>query len=94
MSNCDLDDTFGPSAASCRGGLDFTLLFEESIFTIAPTTCLFAVALLELFWWPDAQSKVRKHWTGPAKMVRTFLGPPPLRLRTYFPSHLVMHGTV
>ena len=35
-----LDDSFGPHAGDCRGGFDFTLLFEESILTIVPVTLL------------------------------------------------------
>jgi len=31
-----LDDSFGPHAGSCRGGFDFTLLFEETILTLLP----------------------------------------------------------
>jgi hypothetical protein len=36
------DDTFGPTVRnlSCRDGFDFTLLFEESIFTILPAALL------------------------------------------------------
>ncbi|RYP83764.1 hypothetical protein DL769_001296 [Monosporascus sp. CRB-8-3] len=40
-----IDDSFGPWAGhECRGGFDFTLLFEESIITI-PLQCLFLLAL-------------------------------------------------
>ncbi|KAF6795321.1 ABC multidrug transporter [Colletotrichum sojae] len=39
------DDTFGPWAGFlCRGGFDFTLLFEESILTI-PLQCIFLLVL-------------------------------------------------
>ena len=38
------DDSFGPWAGQCRGGFDFTLLFEESILTI-PLQCLFLLVL-------------------------------------------------
>ncbi|KAK4133595.1 P-loop containing nucleoside triphosphate hydrolase protein [Trichocladium antarcticum] len=31
-----LDNTFGPHAGDCRGGFDFTLLFEETILTLLP----------------------------------------------------------
>ncbi|KAK4224363.1 hypothetical protein QBC38DRAFT_18446 [Podospora fimiseda] len=31
-----LDDSFGPHAGTCRGGFDFTLLFEETILIILP----------------------------------------------------------
>ena len=30
------DDTFGPAVAQCRENFDFTLLFEQTILTIAP----------------------------------------------------------
>lgn len=35
-----VDDSFGPHAGSCRGGFDFTLLFEETILTILPVGLL------------------------------------------------------
>ncbi|KAK1579629.1 ABC transporter [Colletotrichum navitas] len=39
------DQSFGPWAGdACRGGFDFTLMFEESILTI-PLQCLFLLAL-------------------------------------------------
>lgn len=38
-----LDDSFGPHAGNCRGGFDFTLLFEEAILTILPLGVLFLV---------------------------------------------------
>lgn len=31
-----LDNSFGPHAGPCRGGFDFSLLFEETILTILP----------------------------------------------------------
>ena len=40
-----LDDTFGPYAGECRGGFDFTLLFEETILTLLPL----GITLLILF---------------------------------------------
>ena len=42
---CHVDDSFGPWAGeSCRGGFDFTLLFEESILAI-PIHALFLLAV-------------------------------------------------
>lgn len=38
-----VDDTFGPYAEGCRGGFDFTLLFEESILSILPLALLLIV---------------------------------------------------
>ena len=43
------DDTFGPYAGDCRGGFDFTLLFEETILTILPTS-LFLLVLGPRIW--------------------------------------------
>lgn len=38
------DDSFGPKVkawdADCRGGFDFTLLFEEAILSIGPSSLL------------------------------------------------------
>lgn len=36
VSCARVDDTFGPHAGSCRGGFDFTLLFEETILILLP----------------------------------------------------------
>lgn len=43
MVSLSCDDSFGPYAGDCRGGFDFTLLFEESILTI-PITVLVLLA--------------------------------------------------
>ncbi|EXL40888.1 hypothetical protein FOCG_16654 [Fusarium oxysporum f. sp. radicis-lycopersici 26381] len=43
MVSWSCDDSFGPYAGDCRGGFDFTLLFEESILTI-PITALVLLA--------------------------------------------------
>ncbi|KAF5682935.1 major facilitator family transporter [Fusarium denticulatum] len=42
VSSCD--DWFGPYAGDCRGGFDFTLLFEESILTIPITVLVLLTA--------------------------------------------------
>jgi hypothetical protein len=38
-----VDDSFGPHAGECRGGFDFTLLFEETILTLLPVGLLLVV---------------------------------------------------
>ncbi|KAF5565087.1 multidrug resistance [Fusarium phyllophilum] len=43
MVSLSCDNSFGPYAGGCRGGFDFTLLFEESILTI-PITALVLLA--------------------------------------------------
>ncbi|KAK3371045.1 P-loop containing nucleoside triphosphate hydrolase protein [Lasiosphaeria ovina] len=49
---CDgVDDTFGPYAGSaCRGGFDFTLLFEESVLTLLPLGLVLAVLPLRVWF--------------------------------------------
>lgn len=52
-SSCALnaDLSFGPIVKGCRGGFDFTLLFEEAILTLLPSLLAFvwaAVVLLRL----------------------------------------------
>ena len=44
MVSCkQIDATFGPYAGDCRGGFDFTLLFEESILSILPLGLLLII---------------------------------------------------
>ncbi|KAL2022218.1 hypothetical protein VTK56DRAFT_5828 [Thermocarpiscus australiensis] len=49
MDCITVDDNLGPWAGpSCRGGLDFTLLFEEAILSLLPTVLLVIAALLQV----------------------------------------------
>lgn len=53
------DDSLGPTVKlqSCRDGFDFTLLFEESIFTILPATlllCALPLRFRSIYRRPDA----------------------------------------
>ncbi len=43
FSCSQIDGSFGPHAGNCRGGFDFTLLFEETILTLAPVCLVLAV---------------------------------------------------
>ncbi|KAL8747798.1 MAG: hypothetical protein Q9190_000370 [Brigantiaea leucoxantha] len=46
---CELiDDSFGPYAEQCRGGFDFTLLFEETLLSILPLALLISIAPLRI----------------------------------------------
>lgn len=45
-----VDDTFGPYAEGCRGGFDFTLLFEESILSMLPLGLLLIVVPFRVFY--------------------------------------------
>lgn len=45
------DNVFGPVIApACRHGFDFTLLFEQSILSIAPSSIFLILVPLRLFW--------------------------------------------
>ncbi|KAF3389371.1 Multidrug resistance-associated protein 1 [Penicillium rolfsii] len=50
MDACD-DSRFGPfvATADCRGGFDFTVLFESGILNILPTACFLLPAIVRLF---------------------------------------------
>jgi hypothetical protein len=50
MDTCrlDADDTFGPVVSHCRGGFDFTLLFEQAILSILPSVLVLAASVYRL----------------------------------------------
>ena len=49
--SCTLvDDSFGPYAKGCRGGFDFTLLFEESILSVLPLILLIGIVPLRILY--------------------------------------------
>lgn len=64
-----IDNSFGPSAGDCRGGLDFTLLFEESILTIVPVVLLVIITPFRL--WSLLQRPIKVAGTAilPLKLV-------------------------
>ena len=50
MSACSDDNAFGPGVGdSCRGGFDFTLLFEQSILSIGPSALFLLFVPAKLF---------------------------------------------
>ncbi|GJN68101.1 hypothetical protein PLICBS_002144 [Purpureocillium lilacinum] len=54
------DDSFGPWAgATCRGGFDFTLLFEETILSILPSVLVIVVAPIPIIRLAREPPKVR-----------------------------------
>ncbi|KMU89707.1 hypothetical protein CIHG_07514 [Coccidioides immitis H538.4] len=59
LSTCGrIDDTFGPYALHCRGGFDFTLLFEETFLTIIPVGLLLLVIPFRVYYLFKKQKKV------------------------------------
>lgn len=68
-----VDDTFGPYAGFCRGGFDFTLLFEESILSIVPLVLLIGVIPLRLLYLIRRSPKVEGGFLLPSKLVRPYI---------------------
>ncbi|KAK0716329.1 ABC transporter [Lasiosphaeris hirsuta] len=64
-----IDDSFGPHANTCRGGFDFTLLFEETILTILPLS-LFALIFPARSWYLSRRTrKTKKSHLTAAKLA-------------------------
>ncbi len=70
-----VDNTFGPHAGECRGGFDFTLLFEETILTLLPVGLLLVVIPPRVWYLLGRERKVTPRvgrvTPGSAKLVRT-----------------------
>lgn len=45
FSTCDNDDSIGPGVSNCRGGFDFTVVFELLFFTIVPSAIFIVLSL-------------------------------------------------
>jgi hypothetical protein len=73
----EVDDSFGPWAGpACRGGFDFTILFEEAILCI-PLQCLLLLILPARLWQLTRMDVKMAHGVlRPLKAVRS----PPLFL--------------
>ena len=77
VSCARVDNTFGPHAGVCRGGFDFTLLFEETILTILPIGLLvLALPLRGRFLLRKAKKTAKGNHLATLKLVRYLpLGP-------------------
>ncbi|KAL9030430.1 MAG: hypothetical protein Q9196_001447 [Gyalolechia fulgens] len=64
-----VDDTFGPYAGSCRGGFDFTLLFEESILSILPLCLLLIIVPFRVVYLLRRRIKVYRNFLLPSKLL-------------------------
>ncbi|TDZ40639.1 ABC transporter atnG [Colletotrichum spinosum] len=59
VCSASADDSFGPVVRNCRNGFDFTLTFEQSLFTILPACLLLLIAPFRL----------QRLWKGPLKVT-------------------------
>ncbi len=67
----EVDRTFGPWAGNCRGGFDFTLLFEDAILNILPLGLVLILAALRLSHLRQRQKKVVRSQMLHIKLVNT-----------------------
>lgn len=75
-SSCRLvDDTFGPSVGRCRGGFDFTLLFEESILSLLPLVLLLGIVPLRILYLFKRSLKVTGRALLLSKLVCYYVEP-------------------
>ncbi|APA07350.1 hypothetical protein sscle_02g021200 [Sclerotinia sclerotiorum 1980 UF-70] len=56
----DQDDSFGPVLKGCRENFDFTLVFEESILSLAPSAFLLLLVPARLVQLWGSRKKVRR----------------------------------
>lgn len=71
MSGCSIrvDNTFGPRVASNCRSFDFTILFEQSFFSIAPACALIALAPFRLYALWKHQRLAHCDWLCYLKLV-------------------------
>ncbi|KAK4238509.1 hypothetical protein C8A03DRAFT_43740 [Achaetomium macrosporum] len=65
-----LDDSFGPHAGDCRGGFDFTLLFEESILTLLPAGLILLVLPPRVWFLLKREKKVAAGYRSVVAVVK------------------------
>ncbi|KAF2119372.1 P-loop containing nucleoside triphosphate hydrolase protein [Lophiotrema nucula] len=69
QSCASVDNKLGPWAGPhCRGGFDFTLLFEDSILSIAPLALLLCIAPFRIIYLWSQRSRVSSGLLLPAKL--------------------------
>jgi ATP-binding cassette, subfamily C (CFTR/MRP), member 1 len=69
-----IDRSFGPYAQSCRGGFDFTVLFEESILTLAPIGFVILISPFRIVHLLQREKKVVPNALGILKLVSSARG--------------------
>lgn len=69
----DLDNTVRAGMGSCRGGFDFSLLFEETILEILPIAIIILVAPFRIWQLSQKRRKVNDSWLLLLKLVSVFV---------------------
>jgi ATP-binding cassette subfamily C (CFTR/MRP) protein 1 len=63
------DDLFGPMVHGCRDGFDFTLTFEQCIFSILPAAFLLLAAPFRIHYLGSLPTTVRGAFLRHSKLV-------------------------
>lgn len=66
-----VDRSFGPWAGQCRGGFDFTLLFEETILALLPTCAFLLACPSRLLYLRSKPIRVKRSILMYSKLVRS-----------------------
>ena len=61
------DDSFGPVIATCARSFDFTLLFEQSVLSAAPTAVFLLLFLWRIWKLRNSSYKTKQSWISIAK---------------------------
>ncbi|KAJ5698548.1 hypothetical protein N7462_000553 [Penicillium macrosclerotiorum] len=69
----DLDNTVRIGTGSCRGGFDFSLLFEEIVLEILPIVLILILIPVRIWQLSQKRRKVVSSWILPVKMAAWFL---------------------
>jgi ATP-binding cassette subfamily C (CFTR/MRP) protein 1 len=73
MADCiAIDNIVQLHAGECRGGFDFTLLFEESILILLPIALAVILAAFRLTTLLRSPVTTASLWLGVTKIVRSF----------------------
>ncbi|GKU21471.1 unnamed protein product [Fusarium langsethiae] len=70
------DSTFGPTVpgiAECRGGFDFTVTFEESIFSLGPSCLIILLSVWRVSYLYSEGCKTRDSWLLKIKLLGFFV---------------------
>ncbi|KAJ5151991.1 hypothetical protein N7492_010286 [Penicillium capsulatum] len=69
----ELDNSLSFDAGSCRGGFDFSLLFEETILEILPITLIIILVSARVWQLSQKRRKVVDSWLLPVKLASWFI---------------------
>ena len=67
------DNDFGPGIEGFRGGLDFTLVFEDAFLGLVPSALLLIAAPIRTLWLWNASKKVTEDAIRLNKVVRSLV---------------------